>query len=164
MPKTKDTLEDQALAALGLKAPPDADDDTLIDGEIVTDDQGQPIPDELTFTTPEPDEDEPEPESAAFRLDGKVYYAYKPSDGQWTMLLSSLDPHATVGQRANAVLSFIQACVDEPTWMLLHHRLTDRADKFDVNVLADVVTALINRWGKDKAGNRATRRRARRGK
>jgi len=154
--KKAETPEDRALAALALTT--EGPDDAPADPDLVIDENGQVVDDDLTFTTPDLEEDEEPRETAVFEVDGVKYTATQPSDGEWSMLLASLDPHATIGQRTNATLSFIQACVDPGGWMQLHHRLTTPDDPFDVNMLANIVAALITRWGKDKAGNRAQRR------
>lgn len=125
------------------------------------DDDEQPIPDDLVFSTPgggtvEEVEDDPD-DVLEFQIDGQTCYAVKPDDGAWILLIRSLGSSKTWVDRIEAIMSIVDDTFDDASKFYVYARLRARNDKFDTNMLADIVTKLVEKWTPE-GGNRATRR------
>ena len=157
--QTPDDVVNGALDVLSKDLPDTADpDDDALDGDLVDDDQpgtGRAVPQELVFTTSssdDGDEDQPEVEVEVeeLKLDGVTLYAAKPTGGAWTLVLSTVSRAATQADKAHALLNFVFSAFDEASQMWIQNRLYDPSDKFDVDTLADIVNALIERWAPEQ--------------
>jgi hypothetical protein len=137
-----------------------------VDAPEVEEDSLPPIPTSLQFFTPKPTEEElaararerPEADVVSFTIDGQELVATRPSDGAWTLILSAYSNAADLADRTQAIMQFVYASLDEMSRFYVSKRLMDNNDEFGVNVLADVVTALIEQWAPKQ--NRAARRAA----
>lgn len=141
----------KALAVLDGDLPdPDLDEDDV------------EIPEDLVFTTDAPASDEeleaetPEEYVQEFEIDGVILVATKPEEGAFTIILGALSNTATIADRTQAILTFIQASLDEPSRMYVMNRLLQKGDKFDIEFLAKIVNNLLKRWAPKQ--NRAARR------
>lgn len=85
-----------------------------------------------------------------FRIDGEDFYAVKPKAGVLMGLM--LDGQAAEGGDEMAQVRIIEAFIDttlEPdSGDRIRARLEDPDDDFDVDTLAEVITALQGAWGR----------------
>lgn len=125
------------------------------------------IPDDLVFTTPERTEeerqkadDETDDSVIELTIDGQMIVAFKPSKGAWTVIMAALSNAATVSDRTNAILQFVYASLDPASQMYVQSRLLATGDDFDIDVLANIVNALIKKWApkQSRAQRRASAR------
>lgn len=125
----------------------------------VVDEDDQPIPDDLQFSTADR---EPvaltDADFLEFAVDGQALTAIRPDAAMWTILLASLSNAATVADRSQAIMAFVDHTLDDESKMYVRHRLSDRKDAFDTELLAKIIDSLITYWAPKP--NRAERRRA----
>jgi hypothetical protein len=153
-----DEVTAKALAVLDGDLPegPDDEDETA-------------IPEALVFSTGDAFTDEeledltPEEEVQEFEVDGMILVATKPEQGAFTLILGALSNAATIADRTNAILQFVQSSLDEPSRMYVMNRLLAKHDKFDVELLAKIVNQLLVKWApkQSRAQRRASARRRR---
>lgn len=127
--------------------------------EYLDDDDG-PIPAELNFETAQKDRsaDPDDPDDVIeFMIDGQLCVAVRPDPGAWILLIRSLGSSKTFVDRVEAIMSIVDDTFDDATKFYVHSRLRARGDSFDVEILAKVVNALVDKWT-PKEGNRAQRR------
>lgn len=129
--------------------------------EPVVDEDGTEIPADLQFTTTDRAPREiTDDDFLALTVDGQELGAWRPDEAMWTILLASLSSAATTADRAQAILQFVDHTLDDESKLYVRHRLMDRGDAFDVEILAKIVEKLIQKW--TPPTNRAQRRAARR--
>lgn len=132
--------------------------------ETYVDDDDNDIDDTLVFSTDDyaTDDVEDDPNDTKFiTVDGQELMATKPDPGAWVVLISSLAGSATVVDRTQAIMSIVDDAFDEESRLYIHTRLRARKDKFNINILADIVNGLIAAWTPEQL-NRAERRRRQR--
>ena len=154
--ETEDTQLAKVQAVLEGDLLEDSDDD-------LRDENESQIPDDLVFHTTEKTDEEREKADAAadasvleLVVDDQVLIAHKPSKGAWTVIMAALSNAATSADRTNAILQFVYASLDPASHMYVQTRLLAKDDDFDVDVLANIVNALIKKWA--PAQSRAQRR------
>lgn len=137
-----------ALDVLGNKELPDEIDDDVVDGQLLdAEDDGAPVPDDLTFTTREKDDTAPDAgDVLEIKLDGVSLWARKPSKGAWSLILGSVSRAANQADKTQAILEFVFASFDQSGQILLKNRMFDPEDKFDIDDLSDIVSKLIGKW------------------
>lgn len=125
------------------------------------DDDEQPIPDDLIFDVPEPDPDaqseQNDDDVLEFKIGDQICYAVRPDDGAWILLIRSLGSSKTWVDRIEAIMQIVDDTFDDASKFYVYSRLRARGDNFNSNILADIVTKLVEKWTPEQ-GNRAQRR------
>lgn len=144
-PDTDEDLTDEA---------PDEDEDDEDDAELV-------VPEELTFESDaEAREDRAEDPGTPFMFDGKTYLAYRPKDAVMVTLMAAGSSGATVGDQVQAVLRWLDHCLEPTAQMALSNRIYDREDKLEWDDLAEVMLKLLAYWEAHPIGGNRSERRA----
>src|ERR1051325_1900736 len=101
----------------------------------------------LVFTTT-PDEDaaDVEVKATVFELDGQRYRAFRPKQTVMVILLAATSRGAALAEQCQAVLTWLDHCLDPVAQMQLQNRLYDRNDNLQFEDLVDVMLGLMDRW------------------
>ncbi|MGW6376222.1 hypothetical protein ACWFRB_09185 [Rhodococcus sp. NPDC055112] len=150
---TGEPTEAEVTAALDVLDKTDAELEAL----ALVDDDENPIPDELQFTTGStPTVDRSEAEAEVLSVDGHELIAFKPEPAAWNLLIGAMSKSATASDKAYAVMDLVNHVFDDASLMYIKERLMARGDSFDQAFLEKIVVSLIKRWTPDL--NRAQRR------
>lgn len=115
------------------------------------------IPAELRFVSDaEAREDREADPGTVFEFDGRRYRAFKPKDAVMVTLIAANSDRASDTDRVNAVIRWLDHCLEDSAKHELSSRIYDREDKLEWEDLAAIMTSLLQYWGKGK--NRAERR------
>lgn len=87
--------------------------------------------------------DEPD---LTFKLDDKVLYAYKPTDGQLAMLMASIGRHTSDTTKIAGVIDFFVAVLDEASAPYIVDRLLSRADPLGIPQVQDIMEWMVEEW------------------
>lgn len=137
--------------------PPDDEPLPTDDPDAPGGDTGADVPDELVFTTPEDDTEPEDNPWVPFQLDGRVYRARRPKTTVLVSLLAATSDEASLQDQAQAVLTWIRHCLDQPSRAALSHRLYDYDDKLQFEHLADVMWTMLERWDEETRAATGTR-------
>lgn len=91
----------------------------------------------------DPDEEEP----LVFTIDGQELRAYKPTEGQFAMLVMVMGRHVTDLDQAGGVIDFFVSMLDEPSTRYVTNRLLTRKNPMPVETIVDVLSWMIEEWG-----------------
>lgn len=113
------------------------------------------------FVTPTP-ETPIEVEEIRFDVDGVVMTATEPGEALYGQLYAGTGRMASEADRLYVFFRVLDECVDPAGRSVLHQRLTDSTDPFDVTQLGEIVNYLLEEFSTRRTakGNRAERRRA----
>jgi hypothetical protein len=141
-------LRDEAALELH-EDDPEYDDFDVEDAEV---------PDTLVFTsdTDAKEKRDTDP-GTVFEFDGRRFRAFKPKDTVMVTLIAASSSTATVADQVDAVLKWLDHCLEPAAKMHLQNRLYDRDDKIEWDDLASVMLALLEYW--DDSGRMERRRR-----
>lgn len=121
------------------------------------------VPEALTFTSDfdaqEKRENDP---GTVFEFDGRRFRAFKPKDTVMVTLIAASSSTSTVADQVDAVLKWLDHCLEPAAKMHLQNRLYDRDDPIEWDDLANVMLALLDHWDVEEDGRRSGNRRARR--
>lgn len=81
-----------------------------------------------------------------FSVDGHELAAYKPTDGQLAILMSSLGRHTQVQQKVAGVINFFVAVMDEDSATYVTDRLLSRDDPLGVEQVEEIMEWMIEEW------------------
>lgn len=150
---TGEPTEAEVAAALDVLDKTDAE----LDEPTLVDDEENPIPESLQFSTAGKEPKEPtDDEMKVISIDGHELFAFKPERAAWGLLLGALSNSANSADRSYAVMELVNSSFDEPSLLYIHSRLRARGDAFDQELLEKIVLALIEEWAPKM--NRAARR------
>src|SRR5687768_7429256 len=101
----------------------------------------------LEFTTAVKDvEGETEEEPIEYDLDGVLMTAYRPSGGQFAMLLAMSSKYSTDEEAVAGLVTMFVNIHDPESQNHIANRLFDRKDPFDVSDVDRVLRGLIEEW------------------
>lgn len=115
---------------------------TAVEQETKTPDQiesGDTFP--LTRTTVNPETGETEVLSTF-----DIRY-YRPSDGQFAVLMAGTGRHASNGETIGTVLNFFESVLDDDSAKHIRGRLLDREDEFGLKEVKAIMEDMIEEWG-----------------
>ncbi|AVM01883.1 hypothetical protein C6V83_18060 [Gordonia iterans] len=126
------TARDRAAAGLDLRPAPSSDD------------TGDDVPVELSFSTDSGERKEPE--RIKIRLDGMTAYLYEPNDALLVLLAGSFAPGADPTSKVAAMMDLLNASLDANARQHLRRMMYATDGSFDTDVLAEMSAAVIQRW------------------
>ncbi len=140
-------------AALDLREDdPEVDDFDVEDAEV---------PDSLVFTSDfEAKEARDTDEGTVFEFDGRRFRAFKPKDTVMVTLIAATSSTSTVADQVDAVLKWLDHCLEPVAKMHLQNRLYDRDDPIEWDDLAGVMLALLDHWDGSGRAERRGRKKA----
>ncbi|WP_415395219.1 hypothetical protein ACMTN4_07565 [Rhodococcus globerulus] len=133
--------------------------DAELDELALVDDEDNPIPEELQFTTKgrtTPVRDKSDAE--VLSVDDVELIAFRPEPAAWNLLIGAMSKSSNAADKAHAVWRLITHVFDDGSLMYIEDRLMAAGDDFDQAILEKIVLALIDRWTPQL--NRAQRRKA----
>ncbi len=105
------------------------------------------IPDALVFQSDESAAEERKTDPGTpFEFDGNRYIAYRPKDAVMVTLLAAGSMNATMADQVQAVLQWLDHCLEPLAKMALQRRIYDRDDHLEWEDLAAVMTGLLQHW------------------
>lgn len=103
--------------------------------------------DMLSFTTAVKDnEGEIEEEAIEYDLDGVMMTAYRPSGGQFAMVLAMTSQYSSSEESLAGLITMFVNIHDEESQNHIVKRLFDRKDSFDVEDVDRIFRALTEEW------------------
>jgi hypothetical protein len=81
-----------------------------------------------------------------FEVDGEVWRAYKPTEGQLAWLMANATDFAKVEDQAAASINFFVGLFDDDTRRLIAQRLLDRDDPFGLEEIGEITEYLTEEW------------------
>jgi hypothetical protein len=76
----------------------------------------------------------------------KSITAYKPSDGQFAMLLANVGRGTSEPEKIAGFINFVIAIMDDDGADYLAHRLLERKDPFGVEQMQEIMEWLVEEW------------------
>ncbi len=86
-------------------------------------------------------------EGSPLSLDGETYTYFKPSDGQLAIYMAQVGRHSNVMQQVGATVDLFIELFDEESKAKLVSRLMDREDPFGVEMVKEIMSAMVEEWG-----------------
>jgi hypothetical protein len=92
----------------------------------------------------EPDTGE---EPVVFLVDGHEMRAYKPTEGQFALLMMAMGRHASTNDQFAGVVDFFFNVLDEPSQMYFSSRMMSREDLIPLEKIVEIMEFLTEEWG-----------------
>lgn len=89
---------------------------------------------------------EDEDEAMVFSIDGHELHAYKPTDGQLAMLMSSIGRHTNIQTRVAGCIDFFVAVMDDGSANYVVERLLSRSDPLGIDQVQEVMEWMVEEW------------------
>lgn len=137
------------------------EDDEVYDIYGDEEEDQEPVPDGLVFTTAAKPKPKTEgPDTVTFELDGERMVAVRPVDDAFVLLTAAGARSMPSPEKTAAIINFLDECFDEPTAMRIRDRLLDHDDPFDFkDGLMPILEKLLRIWTNAKRGRSQRRRR-----
>lgn len=81
-----------------------------------------------------------------FSIDGHELAAYKPTDGQLAILMSSIGRHTNIQTQVAGIIDFFVAVMDEQSATYVSDRLLSRADPLGIEQVQEVMEWMVEEW------------------
>jgi len=89
---------------------------------------------------------EDEDQGFDFSLDGHELKAYKPTDGQFAMVMAAMGRHTSESTKLAGIIDFFMAVMDNDSAGYLADRLLERSDPFGLPEIEAIMTWLVEEW------------------
>jgi len=89
-------------------------------------------------------EEEP---SLVFAIDGHEMRAYKPTEGQFALLMMAMGRHASNIDQFSGVIDFFIQTLDEPSQRYVLDRMMTRTDIIPLSKIVEIMEWMIEEWG-----------------
>lgn len=89
-------------------------------------------------------EDEPD---LVFVLDGEELRAYKPTEGQFALLMMAMGRHASQASQYAGVMEFFLAVLDEPSRRYVVDRMEKRDEVIATKTIVEIMEWMVEEWG-----------------
>lgn len=86
-------------------------------------------------------------EPLVFKLDGRELKAWKPTEGQFALLIMALGRHASNVDQTAGVLDFFIQVLDEESQKYVIDRMMSRRNVIDVDTIVDILEWMTEEWG-----------------
>lgn len=81
-----------------------------------------------------------------FEVDGFACTAYRPTEGQFAILMASTGRHSSMDDMVAGIINFVDGMLDDTSSAHLMKRLMDRKDKFELENVQEIMEWLIEEW------------------
>jgi len=81
-----------------------------------------------------------------FSLDGHAMVAYKPTEGQLAMLMSSIGRHTSDSTKIAGIIDFFVAVLDKSSSDYVVERLLSREDPLGIPQVQDIMEWMVEEW------------------
>jgi hypothetical protein len=100
------------------------------------------------FTTAVEKQEETEDESVlVFSLDEFEMRAYRPTEGQFALLMMAMGRHVAETQQASGVLDFFINVLDQPSQNYVLGRMQSRTNAIPMDAIVEILEWMIEEWG-----------------
>jgi hypothetical protein len=79
-------------------------------------------------------------------LDGVLYKAYKPTDGQFAFVMATTGKHSSTADQVAGQINFFLSMFEQEDADALAQRLLDRRDPFGVEEVTEIMSAMLEEW------------------
>jgi hypothetical protein len=87
-------------------------------------------------------------QALTFVIDGHELTAHPPRDGQVAMMMARMGRHSSNNDKVAGMIDLFVALFDKADEQYVVDRLLDREDDFGIEQISDVMTWLMEEWGK----------------
>jgi hypothetical protein len=98
-------------------------------------------------TAVEKNEQEPGEADLHFKVDGKELRAFKPTEGQFALLVMAMGRHASEMDQFAGIIDFFIQVLDEPSQRYVIDRMMSRNDIIPMSEIVDIMEWMIEEWG-----------------
>lgn len=100
------------------------------------------------FVTAAEKADETEDEAdLIFAIDGKEMRAYRPTDGQYALLMMAMGRHASDMQQFAGIIDFFINVLDEESQRYVVERMASRDSIIPLEKITEIMEWMIEEWG-----------------
>lgn len=89
-------------------------------------------------------EDEPD---LVFKIDGQEMRAYRPTEGQFALLMMALGRHVSEPEQFAGVIDFFISVLDEPSQRYVIDRMMSRKDIIPLEKIIEIMYWFAEEWG-----------------
>lgn len=82
-----------------------------------------------------------------FAIDGHEMRAYKPTEGQFALLMMAMGRHASNVDQFAGVIDFFIQVLDEPSERYVVERMMSRRDIIPMEKIVEIMEWMIEEWG-----------------
>lgn len=93
------------------------------------------------------EEENPDGEPLVFTLDGQEMRAYKPTEGQYALLVMALGRHARDLDRFAGMIDFFVQVLDERSERYVVDRMMTRDDIIPLTTIVSILEWMVEEWG-----------------
>lgn len=79
-------------------------------------------------------------------IDGVIYTAYKPTDGQFAFVMATTGKHASSQDQIAGQINFFLSLFEKEDADALAHRLLDRTDPFGMDEVSEIMSEMLEDW------------------
>ena len=93
------------------------------------------------------EEDDSGEEPIVFLVDGHEMRAYKPTEGQFALLMMAMGRHASTNDQFAGVVDFFFNVLDEDSQRYFSARMMSREEMIPLQKIVDIMEYLTEEWG-----------------
>jgi protein-tyrosine-phosphatase len=82
-----------------------------------------------------------------FTLDGEELRAFKPTEGQFALLMMAMGRHVAQTEQISGVLDFFINMLDAPSQRYVMNRMASRDDVIATATIVEILEWMIEEWG-----------------
>lgn len=82
-----------------------------------------------------------------FVIDGQEMRAYKPTEGQFALLMMAMGRHASANDQFAGVIDFFINVLDEPSQRYVINRMMSRTEIIPMEKIVEVMEWMVEEWG-----------------
>jgi len=82
-----------------------------------------------------------------FKIDGHEMRAYKPTEGQFALLVMAMGRHTTDMDQFAGIIDFFIQVLDEPSQRYVIDRMMSRVDIIPMSEVVEIMEWMIEEWG-----------------
>jgi len=89
-------------------------------------------------------EDEPD---LVFTLDGEELRAYRPTEGQFALLMMAMGRHASNTEQYAGILEFFVSVLDDESQRYVLNRMEARGEMISTKTIVEIMEWMVEEWG-----------------
>jgi hypothetical protein len=81
-----------------------------------------------------------------FKIDGRVVRAYRPTDGQFAMVMATLGRHTSMSTKVAGIIDFFVGIMDEQSHQYVVDRLMSRDNQLGFDKVQEIIEWMVEEW------------------
>jgi hypothetical protein len=81
-----------------------------------------------------------------FSLDGQTLRAYRPTEGQFALLMAALSRHTNESTKVAGAIDFFVSIMDQESYVYLADRLQSRENPIALDEITEIVQWIVEEW------------------